>query len=80
MLPLGSNVAAIWKMFSQNVLFEALSGAASPYVPGVPGHTQFLAQIRVKTYVGTPSFLHGHTQFLSLNILENAGAHPLSKT
>ena len=56
------------------------SGGASPYVPGVPGHTQFLAQIRVKTYVGTPSFLRGHTQFLSLNVPENAGAHPLSKT
>ena len=52
----------------------------SPYVPGVPGHTQFLAQIRVKTYVGTPSFLRGHTQFLSLTVPENAGAHPLSKT
>ena len=71
-------------LVSQNVSRTFLiiwdAGAASPYVPGVPGHTQFLAQIRVKTYVGTPSFLHGHTQFLSLNILENAGAHPLSKT
>ena len=49
-------------------------------MPRVPGHTQFLDQIRVKTYVGTPSFLGGHTQFLSLNVPENAGAHPLSKT
>ena len=60
--------------------FQPHTGGKSPYVPGVPGHTQFLAHIRVKTYVGTPSFLGGHTQFLSLNVPENAGAHPLSKT
>ena len=57
-----------------------IAGGASPYVPGVPGHTQFLGQIRVKAYVGTPSFLFGHTQFLLLNVPENTGAHPLSKT
>ena len=55
------------------------SGGASPYVPGVPGHTQFLGQIRVKTYVGTPSFLFGHTQFLLLSVPENTEAHPLLK-
>ena len=39
-------------------------------MPSVPGHTQFLDQIRVKTYVGTPSFYCemyprtlGHTHF-----------------
>ena len=32
------------------------TGGASPYVPGVPGHTQFLGKIRVKAYMGTPSF------------------------
>ena len=49
-------------------------------MPGVPGHTQFLDQIRVKTYVGTPSFycemcpsLCGHTQFLLRNVPEKVG-------
>ena len=33
-----------------------MAGGVSPYVPTVPGHRQFLDQISVKTFVGTPSF------------------------
>ena len=47
------------------------TGGQSPYVPPVLGHGQFLDQISVKTYVGTPSFycemcprkMLGHAQF-----------------
>ena len=44
--------------FIGTIIKVNMAGAASTYVLGVPGHTQFLAQIRVKTYVGTPSFYH----------------------
>ena len=41
-------------------------------MPGVPGHTQCLDQIRVKS-----KDLCGHTQFLLRNVPENTGAHPV---